>query len=147
RPQRIDPGSWRLQVSGQVQQPMELPYDELDGNAETVTATLECTGGWYTTQRWTGVTVGRILERARLKPDAASVTIRSVTGYHRRFSLAEASRLVLATRVGSERLSHRHGSPLRLVAPGKRGYDWVKWVTAIEVNDTSKWLQPPLPLE
>ncbi len=28
-----------------------------------------------------------------------------------------------------------------------RGYDWVKWVTAIEVNDTSKWLQPPLPLE
>jgi DMSO/TMAO reductase YedYZ molybdopterin-dependent catalytic subunit len=44
-------------------------------------------------------------------------------------------------------LSHGHGSPARLVAPGKRGFEWVKWVDHIEVNETSKWLQPPLPLQ
>ena len=35
---------------------------------------------------------------------------------------------MLATRVGGELLWHGHGAPLRLVAPGRRGYDWVKWV-------------------
>ncbi|MCZ6866180.1 MAG: hypothetical protein V3U95_09510 [Dehalococcoidia bacterium] len=34
-----------------------------------------------------------------------------------------------------------------MVAPGKRGYQWVKWIVALEVNDTVKWLQPSLPLQ
>ena len=114
---------------------------------ESVTATLDCTGGWYSTQEWEGMPLGSILDRAGVSPDAASVTVRSVTGYYRRFSLEEAEGLLLATRVGGETLSHRHGFPLRLVAPGKRGYQWVKWVVALEVNDTGKWLQPPLPLQ
>jgi DMSO/TMAO reductase YedYZ molybdopterin-dependent catalytic subunit len=33
------------------------------------------------------------------------------------------------------------------VAPGKRGFEWVKWGTSIEVNESPKWLQPPLPLQ
>ena len=66
--------------------------------------------------------LSRMLERAGLRPGAASVTVRSVTGYYRRFSLKDAEELLLATRVGGEPLSHRHGFPLRLVAPGKRGY-------------------------
>ena len=57
------------------------------------------------------------------------------------------TKLLLATTVGDETLSHRHGFPLRLVAPSRRGYQWVKWVTTLEVNDTSKWLQSPLPLQ
>ena len=88
-----------------------------------------------------------VLRDAGVRGGAASITVRSVTGYYRRFSLSEANGLLLATRVGGEALWHGHGCPLRLVAPGKRGYDWVKWVTAIEVNDTSKWWQPPLPLQ
>ena len=74
------------------------------------------------------------------------MTVRSVTGYFRRFSLDEAEGYLLATRVGGESLSHNHGFPLRLVAPGKRGFEWVKWVDSVEVNDTSKWWQPPLPV-
>ena len=75
------------------------------------------------------------------------MTVTSVTGYYRRFSLDEARRYVLATHVGGRELSHGHGYPLRLVAPGKRGFEWVKWVASIEVNESSKWLQPPLPLQ
>jgi hypothetical protein len=33
------------------------------------------------------------------------------------------------------------------VASDHRGYDWVKWVTRIEVNETSHLLQPPVPLQ
>ena len=34
----------------------------------------------------------------------------------------EAIGYILATCVGGETLSHSHGFPLRLVAPGKRGF-------------------------
>jgi len=30
-------------------------------------------------------------------------------------------------------ISHEHGYPLRLVAPGRRGFEWVKWITRVEV--------------
>jgi DMSO/TMAO reductase YedYZ molybdopterin-dependent catalytic subunit len=72
--------------------------------------------------------------------------VRSATGYERRFPLADAGRLLLATRVAGEPLSPGHGSPARIVAPGRRGFWWVKWVERIEVNDAPWWLQAPFPL-
>jgi hypothetical protein len=35
--------------------------------------------------------------------------------------------------VGGEVLSHAHGFPLRLVAPERRGFQWIKWLATIEV--------------
>jgi DMSO/TMAO reductase YedYZ molybdopterin-dependent catalytic subunit len=52
----------------------------------------------------------------------------------------------LATRVGGAPLAARHGFPLRLVAPGRRGFWWVKWVERIELQPTPWWWQPPFPL-
>ena len=146
-PQPIDPASWVLRVTGHVERELTLDYPEIAAHKTQLTATLDCTGGWHSTQHWTGIPLRQVLDRAGLKPDAASVTVRSITGYTRRFSIDETDELLLATTVGDETLSHRHGFPLRLVAPGRRGYQWVKWVTALEVNDTSKWLQSPLPLQ
>ena len=37
------------------------------------------------------------------------------------------------------------GFPARLVAPGRRGYWWVKWVDRIEVQTTPSWWQPLFP--
>ena len=146
-PQPVDEKTWRLKVTGRVERELEIPYEDVTRHHTKVTATLDCTGGWYTEQEWEGVPLGEVLEAAASMEDAASVTVRSVTGYYRRFSLKEARSYLLASRVGEERLSHSHGFPLRLVASGKRGFEWVKLVTALEVNDTSKWWQPPLPLQ
>ena len=146
-PRPIDPNQWTLQIKGHVQRELTLAYPEIAAHESRMTATLDCTGGWHSTQHWTGIPLREILDRAGLNPVASSVTVRSITGYTRRFSIDETEELLLATTVGEETLSHRHGFPLRLVAPGRRGYQWVKWITALEVNDTSKWLQSPLPLQ
>ena len=69
-----------------------------------------------------------------------------MTGYQRGFSLKEADEYLLATHVIGEPISHGPGFPVRLAAPGKRGFEWVKWVDSIQVNDTGKWWQPPFPL-
>jgi DMSO/TMAO reductase YedYZ molybdopterin-dependent catalytic subunit len=62
------------------------------------------------------------------------VQFRSVTGYRWSLPLAEARDALLATDVDGERLSHGHGFPARLVAPGRRGFQWVKWVETVEVR-------------
>jgi Oxidoreductase molybdopterin binding domain len=104
---------------------------ELDAG-HTVTATLDCTGGFYSTQEWRGIRVGELLARAGAHGSHVSVV--SVTGYRWSFALADGE-LLLATHVGGEPLSHGHGAPARLVAPGRRGFQWVKWVTRLEAHD------------
>jgi DMSO/TMAO reductase YedYZ molybdopterin-dependent catalytic subunit len=46
-----------------------------------------------------------------------------------------SGRPLLAWEVNGKPLPRRHGWPLRIVAPGKYGFKWVKWVTEIEVHD------------
>ena len=145
-PRRIHEEEWQLNIGGAVANPVSLKYEDLSPNKE-LTATIDCTGGWHSTQIWSGTPLSDLLETVNPIGDAASVTVRSVTGYYRKFSMREANSYIIATHVGGETLSHGHGFPARLVAHDKRGFEWVKWITEIEVNRTGKWLQPPLPLQ
>jgi DMSO/TMAO reductase YedYZ molybdopterin-dependent catalytic subunit len=145
---QVDIGRWRLWIHGNVERESVLSYKEILSLSDTVReATLDCTGGWYTVQRWSGVPVAVLLEQAELEDGTRSLLFRSTTGYARRFPLDEASGLLLATHVGEEVLSSEHGFPLRLVAPGHRGYGWVKWISEVEVRRDPGWLAPPLPLQ
>src|SRR5215213_2313714 len=145
---QVDAGRWRFRIRGEVKRETSLSYEEVLALGGTVRkATLDCTGGWYTVQRWSGVPVDALLEEAGVKEGAGSLLFRSSTGYARRFSLEEAGDLLLATHVEDEALSAGHGFPLRLVAPGYRGYAWVKWVAEFEVSRDPAWLEAPLPLQ
>jgi DMSO/TMAO reductase YedYZ molybdopterin-dependent catalytic subunit len=116
-----------------VRAPIALDYQELLAAGDQLEATLDCTGGFYSTQLWRGIRVGRLLERADLLETARYVSFVSVTGYRWSLPLAEAADALLATHVGGEPISHDHGAPARLVAPGRRGFEWVKWVARIEI--------------
>jgi DMSO/TMAO reductase YedYZ molybdopterin-dependent catalytic subunit len=142
-PDPLDPASYRLAVTGRVETPLELPVEAVDaGDAER--ALLDCTSGWYTVQDWRGTRVGDLLDAADgPTEDATHVRFVSVTGYRWTLPLDEARDALLATHVGGERLSHGHGAPVRLVAPGRRGFQWVKWVTRVEVRagpDPAQWV-------
>ena len=123
--------------------PTALPLNNLPALATVArTATLDCTGGWYTTQIWRGLDVAALLDRAVVLPDAVAVGFLSATGYRWSVPLGEISELLLATHVGDQLLDHGHGAPLRLVAPGRRGFQWVKWVTEVRVltaPDYGQW--------
>jgi DMSO/TMAO reductase YedYZ molybdopterin-dependent catalytic subunit len=141
---RIDGSVWRLEISaGAGIKPMTKALPELDAFGDRVRAALDCTGGWYADQDWEGVWLSRLIPPA---DEARSLLVRSVTGYQRRFPVSDAGRLLLATRVGGRPLDAGHGFPLRLVAPGRRGFWWVKWVERIEASATPWWWQPPFPL-
>ncbi len=137
----VDQDRWRLTIKdGQGRR--DLTLGQLTAFDAQVGATLDCTSGWYSHQDWTGVPLGTLLHRG---PGAQSVYVHSVTGYWVRFPIHDLDRLLLATQVGGAPLSADHGFPVRLVAPGRRGYWWVKWVDRIEVQATPSWWQPPFP--
>ncbi len=133
QPHPIEIETWRLSLGGAVATPREFLYDELASAGDELEATLDCTGGFFSTQRWRGIRIGRLLDQAALHTDARYVSFISVTSYRWSLPMEEARTALLATHVGEEPLSHEHGFPLRLVAPGRRGFEWVKWITHVEV--------------
>jgi hypothetical protein len=134
----VDPSSWRLSLGDR-----RLTLTDLGRyRQETVRATLDCTSGWYATQDWTGVPLRDLV---RAGPDDRSIVVRSVTGYWVRLPIDDLDSLLLATAAGGVDLDRGHGYPVRLVAPNRRGYWWVKWVTAVELSSAPWWWQPPFP--
>lgn len=130
--------AWRLTAGGR-----KWSYDELSAFDDRLTATLDCTGGFFSTQEWAGARLDRLIG----KVNGTTIRVLSITGYDRRFPVDHASSLLLATRAGGYALDPGHGFPARLVVPGGRGFWWVKWVSAIEVDDVPAWWQPPFPLQ
>jgi len=139
----IDPAAWRLRLVTPAGA-REWTYDELSRFDDRLRATLDCTGGFWSEQDWAGALLSRLL------PDpagAGSVRVVSHTGYDRRFPVGTLPRLLLATRLGGRPLSADHGAPARLVVPDRRGFWWVKWVGAVELDALPHWWQPPFPLQ
>lgn len=136
RVQRLDADTHRVEVLGTPR-----TVAELDDRSRQVTAILDCTGGWYAERTWSGTRLDSLLSDA----PGESIVVRSVTGYWRRFPIDQASRLWLVTRLEGEPLEPGNGAPVRLVAPGRRGFWWVKWVESVETDDLPPWWQPPLP--
>lgn len=130
----IDPATWQLTVHGAVTASRVLSYAEvLALPARRITATIDCTTGWYSRQEWRGVSLTELITWLGPHAGAAWVRLKSATGYAATFGLDEAQDVVLATHVGASPLDHVHGFPLRAVVPSRRGWYWVKWLDDVEV--------------
>ena len=130
----IDVATWRMRIDGDVVLPGAIFYDDLLALPSTEReAVLDCTGGWWTEQRWRGVTVADLLATFGVRASAQRVDVVSLTGHAWSFPIVEAERLLIATHVGGETLSPGHGYPARLIAPDHRGFQWIKWVNQVHV--------------
>jgi Oxidoreductase molybdopterin binding domain len=148
RPEPIVPDSWMLLVTGLVESPAIFTIDSLMEFTPTERiATLDCTGGWFTEQVWSGVLLADLYELVGVRSSALSVRFQSSTGYNRKFNLSDARDFILATHVSGQVLDHGHGFPARLVASGHRGFAWVKWLERIEFDRMPAIYQPVLPLQ
>lgn len=134
--QRIDGDAWSVAIAGRY---IALTDIEQIGT-DDVSAILDCTSGWYSEQVWRGIRLDKIIET-----DKRSIDVVSASGYGRRFPTRDLDKLWLVTHVGGAPLSAGHGFPARIVAPGRRGFWWVKWVVAIEPTDAPWWRQLPFP--
>jgi len=130
----VDPDAWRLHVGGQVAAAMTLSRAELAALGEIEReAVLDCTSGWVMRTTWRGTPLRSVLRAAGAGASPTRVSVHSVTGWMVRLSPNELDDALLATHVAGEPLPAANGSPVRLVAPQRRGLDWIKWVDRIEV--------------
>lgn len=132
----IDPKTYRLKVTGKVERPLSLSYDEiLRLPSLTETVLLICPGFFSNNGRWTGLNLKSLMEEAQIKKEAQFIDIVGTGEKRVRIPLKELDRkkVFLAYQVNGEALPQKHGFPLRLVYEDAYGFDWVKYVDEIEV--------------
>ena len=134
----VDARRWELVVADE-----QVSIESLWDRARPVEADLDCTGGWWSRQRWDAVPLSELMGAI----DAPSLEVESLTGYSRLFPVRDVENLYLAVGYSGEPLRRGHGAPVRLVAPGRRGFWWVKWVSSVTPVNRRWWLQSPFPLE
>ena len=131
----MDADAWRLTVSGMVAQPERLSLSTLKGlGEEEREAVLDCTSGWALRTTWRGGLHSQPLERpprsGRAHGDryARRRLVRQACRWARR-----AGQALLAAGVSGQRLPARERRALPPGGAGRRGLEWVKWVTEVEV--------------
>jgi DMSO/TMAO reductase YedYZ molybdopterin-dependent catalytic subunit len=129
-----DATAWRLTVEGRVDRELRLDLDALRelGEAER-DEILDCTSGWAMRTTWRGTPLRAVLDAAGARHPARAA-VYSTTGWMVRLAADELDGALLATHVAGRPLPAGNGAPLRLVAPRRRGLDWIKWVERIEVG-------------
>ncbi|PKL07475.1 MAG: hypothetical protein CVV51_13935, partial [Spirochaetae bacterium HGW-Spirochaetae-7] len=90
-PLLIDLESYRLVVSGAVDNPFSLTYDELRRLPRlTAKPALVCKGYFEDYANWAGTSLAAILDLAGLKPGAVEVELVSADGYSSSVKMSEA---------------------------------------------------------
>jgi DMSO/TMAO reductase YedYZ molybdopterin-dependent catalytic subunit len=133
----IDSKTYRLKVTGKVERPLSLSYDEiLKFPSLTETVLLICPGFFSNNGRWTGVNLKSLIQEAQIKKEAQYVDIGGAHGKNVRIPLKtlDQKKVLLAYRVNGETLPQKHGFPLRLVYEDAYGYDWVKYVDEVVIS-------------
>ncbi|MGY1748677.1 molybdopterin-dependent oxidoreductase [Modestobacter sp. SYSU DS0511] len=144
---RTDLGAWRLQVDGEVKQPVSLTLPEvlalpLEERDLLMVCVHNPVGGTRMgCARWTGIGLADLLERAGVHDDDGWLVAEAVDGYTNVLPLDVArSHGFLAVGMAGQPLPREHGSPARLLVSGRHGQDGnLKWLRRLRITTT-----PPL---
>jgi sulfoxide reductase catalytic subunit YedY len=133
----IDSRTYRLKVTGKIERPLSLSYDQiLKHPSLTEAVLLICPGFFSNNGRWTGVSLKSLLQEAQVTKEAQYIDINGAheKGVRIPLKTLDQKRIFLAYRVNGEILPQKHGFPLRLVYEDAYGFDWVKYVEEIVVS-------------
>jgi DMSO/TMAO reductase YedYZ molybdopterin-dependent catalytic subunit len=136
--QYIDRESYRLHVTGLVENELNVSYKQLLSlPAYSQVVYMPCVEGWGFYAKWTGFRLVDLFELARLRSNATYVVFHSLDGYSTGLPLDYLinRNVLMAYGINDVTLPADRGFPLQVVAIDKYGYKWAKWVTEVEVVD------------
>ena len=136
--------TWRLRVTGMVDRPYELSFDQLlrlpmvEPHVTLSCVSNQVGGPLVGNAKWLGIPLRDLLNRAGVQPRATQIVGRSVDGFTVGFptELAFDGRdALVAVGMNGRPLPYDHGFPARLVVPGLYGYvSATKWLAEIELT-------------
>lgn len=163
-PLSIDPDTYRLNITGHIDNTLSLSLAELKALAKPVEviAVNQCSGnsrgyssprvfgaqlgnGSMGNAKWVGVSVKTVLEKAGVKTGATLVSFNGLDApvlpttpdFIKTLAVDHAmnGEPILAWEMNGEELPFLNGYPLKLIVPGYYGTYWVKHVSEIKVLD------------
>ncbi len=148
---------WKLSISGLVDKPVTLTYDQLTKMpSKKLTAWIECAGdgrgrfkpmasggqwqvGAVSNAEWMGVPLNDVLAMASPKSGIVDIVCSGAgnSQWSRGLSFAKAKDpdTMLVWQMNGEALRVEQGFPVRLIVPGYPGVAQVKWITNIDLID------------
>ncbi len=143
-PPQVNLEEWTLKVTGLVENPYEISFDELLTRPLVERyVTLSCVsnpvgGSLVGHAKWLGVPLSLILDEAGLLPQAEQIVGRSVDGFTVGFPSSipyDGRDALVAVGMNDEPLPIEHGFPVRLVVAGLYGYvSATKWLSELELT-------------
>ena len=144
----VDPGSWKLEIDGDIDTPLTLTLDDLMGYEVierdiTMTCVSNPVGGPYVgSARWLGVRTSDILAKVGIHASVDQILSTDVDGMTISTpvqALTDDREAMLAFAMNGEQLPREHGFPVRLVTPGLYGFvGSTKWVARLTATTYAK---------
>jgi DMSO/TMAO reductase YedYZ molybdopterin-dependent catalytic subunit len=152
---RIDVDSWKLEITGKVDNNLTITFDELlrmpmiEKDITLNCVSNEVGGPYISSTRWQGVLVRDLLKRAGVKQGVDQIFSESTDGMTISTpieALTDYRDAKEAVAKGGQPLPARHGFPARLVTPGLYGFvGATKWLTKLTATtyakDKAYWTQ------
>ncbi|MCB2192234.1 MAG: molybdopterin-dependent oxidoreductase [Deltaproteobacteria bacterium] len=136
-PQKVARDTYRLKVQGLIKKPLSLTYQQVLALASVKQVVdMPCVEGWTETLLYQGVRLRELLAMAQPKPEATWVMFHSAEGYSTGLPLKYlmGDKVLLGYKINGLPLDATRGWPFQLVAPGKLGYKWAKWIVRLELT-------------
>jgi DMSO/TMAO reductase YedYZ molybdopterin-dependent catalytic subunit len=136
---KTDLATWDFTVSGEVEQPLRLSWEELTSLPATeIKLDIHCVTRWSRFDtRFKGVHWRDLAALASPKSSARFVVAQAEQGFTANVPLAaiEDENALIAYEADGEPLTPEHGWPLRLVVPSKYFWKSAKWLRGLELLD------------
>jgi DMSO/TMAO reductase YedYZ molybdopterin-dependent catalytic subunit len=138
----VDIATWTLAVTGEVEQPLALGFDELKALPATeVTTDIHCVTRWSRFDaRFKGVHWRELARLCRPTPTAAFAIAHAEQGFTANVPLAalEDENALVVYEADGEPLTPEHGWPVRLVVPSRYFWKSAKWLRGIELSSIDR---------
>ena len=139
-PPAIDEEDWQLEITGLVDNPMQLTLEELRNRpAISQYLTLACIsnrigGDLISTALWTGLRLKDLLAEAGLQSQARALFIEAEDGFYETVVMDDIQddRTLLVYAMNGQPLPREHGFPLRIYIPNRYGMKQPKWIIRME---------------
>ena len=138
-PQKISEKTYRLAITGLLNNPTSYSYTEVLNSFQTYqkVVTLHCVEGWSVKILWEGFLVKDLLQATGINNRSQVVIFRAYDGYSTSLPLdyIMKNEILIAYKMNGVVLPPERGFPFELVSESKWGYKWIKWITEIELSD------------
>jgi DMSO/TMAO reductase YedYZ molybdopterin-dependent catalytic subunit len=138
----VDIATWTLELSGEVEQPVTLSFEQLrELPATEVTTDIHCVTRWSRFDaQFTGVHWRELAKLCSPKPSARFAIAHAEHGFTANVpleALEDENALIVYAADGAP-LTPDHGYPVRLLIPTKYFWKSAKWLRGIELSAVDK---------